>query len=514
MLFSIKTGALDQAGNPVVLQPSLRRLSLIFFLFCLLGYSQETKAIQAVVMHNIFYAPQEGKALQLQPYIEAYWQVDPKTISYKKENEEWTGKIRTDITISDRSGIVNQEHYILATLPVAENEQVFGQRIIDLRRFELKGGTFKLEIKLQDILKPGNEFTYTDSFTIDANNKAPRVSDIQLVDTSFQSSERTIFHRNNKMQIPLCTNFLDDSRKTVKYYAEIYDTHTLNKEDLPLIRKVFISRKENEQAYNSIIKTDTISPALITVSEGSLPVGTLPSGNYFLNITIEDKSKKQIAEKTLFFQLLNSKPEEMAEGTIASDSTKAAPVYLDLNKTFLGKYSFAQVRAILKMILPIADPNEKNRINDFISTPDEMYSRYFVYNFWLTRNKLNPEREWKDYTERVKEVNKQFGSSMLPGYETERGTIYLKYGKPSQRIKVENEQGSLPYELWQYDALPKLTNAVLIFYRPGFISNDYKLLHSTIPGERRNTNWRMELYSGGGSSQMNGSRAEQLIGNR
>ena len=104
-----------------------------------------------MVMHNIFYAPQEGKALQLQPYIEAYWQVDPKTISYKKENEEWTGKIRTDITISDRSGIVNQEHYILATLPVAENEQVFGQRIIDLRRFELKGGTFKLEIKLQDM---------------------------------------------------------------------------------------------------------------------------------------------------------------------------------------------------------------------------------------------------------------------------------------------------------------------------------------------------------------------------
>jgi GWxTD domain-containing protein len=474
----------------------------------------ETKAIEAVVMRTIFYAPRENETLQLQPYIEAYWQVDPKTIAYKKENEEWKGKIRTDIVISNASGIVNQEHYILETLPVPERDQVTGQRIIDLRRFELPGGTFKLEIKLQDLLKPGNEFIYSDSFLVDANNRTPRISDIQLVDTSFKSSERTMFHRNNKMQVPLCTNFLDDTRKTLKYYAEIYDTHTLSNDQLPLIRKVFISRKENELAYNSIIKVDTIAPALLAISEGSLPVVTLASGNYYLNILLEDKSRNQIALKSLFFQLLNSKPEEVANAATTGDSTKAAPIYLDLNKTFLAKYSFAQVRAILKMILPIAEPNEKNRINDFISTPDEMYSRYFVYNFWLTRNKLNPEREWKEYSERVKEVNKLFGSSMLPGYETERGTIYLKYGKPSERIKVENEQGSLPYELWRYDVLPKLTNAVLLFYRPGFISNDYKLLHSTIPGERRNRNWRMELYSSGGATQMNGSRAEQLIGNR
>lgn len=470
-------------------------------------------AIHAVVMHNIFFSPDESKKPLLNPYVEVYWQINAETIRYKQEKEIWLGKVRTDVTVSNEKGIVNEEHYILSTLPIKEKNLVFKQKIVDLQRFQVGTGKFILQITLTDLLNENNKFTYKDSFTVDALNSTPSISDIQLVDTSFASSEQNTFQRNDKVQIPLCANFLDDSRKTLMYYAEVYNTH-LMKEQQPLIGKVFISKKEFEKAHSSPSRTDTLSPALLQIAEGSLSVGALSSGNYYLNIIIEGKNSLQIVSKSLFFQLLNTKPVEQPVLPLTGDSNSTSPIYLDLNKTFLSKYSFAQVRAILKMLLPIALPNERSRINDFITLPDEMYSRYFVYNFWLARNKLNPEQEWKEYSEKVKEINKLFGSSRLPGYETERGTIYLKYGKPNERITVENEQGSLPYEIWQYNSLAKTTNAVLLFYRPGFISNDYKLLHTTINGEVRNRNWRSELYSGGTGTPSNNSRAEQYIGNR
>jgi hypothetical protein len=132
----------------------------------------------------------------------------------------------------------------------------------------------------------------------------------------------------------------------------------------------------------------------------------------------------------------------------------------------------------------------------------------------VTRNKLKPEEAWSEYAEKVKQANKLFGSSMLNGYENDRGMIYLKYGEPTERIRVENESGALPYEVWQYNSLDNATNAVFLFYRPGFVANDYRLLHSTVTGETKNMRWRETLYQGGVSGDANNSKAEQFLGNR
>jgi hypothetical protein len=84
---------------------------------------------------------------------------------------------------------------------------------------------------------------------------------------------------------------------------------------------------------------------------------------------------------------------------------------------------------------------------------------------------------------------------------------------------VENEPGSLPYEIWQYNLLTQknnkeISNAVFLFYRPNNISSEYRILHSTVGGEVQNTSWRQSLYiNEQGGSNFN-SRAEQYIGNK
>jgi len=485
---------------------SSKRLLLLFLLIA----SIQASALQAVVTKNIFYAPVTNGIFK--PYLEIYWQINPNSVLFKKENNAWQGKVRTDITIRDGHKVVNEEHYVLATKPVTEGSLLYAQNIIDLRRYELEPGIYYIELHFADDMKKENDYAYVDSVVVDSVGRRPRLSDIQLVDTSIVSEKEDIFQRNGNLQLPLCSNFFDEHRKTLHYYAELYRPQT---ETSPLTVRTFISKKEMEYAVNRLSKTDTAGGNIVTILENKFSLKTLPSGNYYLNVLVEDSNHEKLASKSLFFQLVNAHPEQMeAARPDSGNVNNHKDSYIDLNKTFVGKYKPEQVRAILKMIIPVADPTEKTNINAFLKRPDDTYSRYFIYNFWLKRNKLKPDEAWKEYASRVKEVNKLFGSSLFSGYETDRGIIYLKYGAPTERVVVNNESNALPYEIWQYNNLQNASNALFLFYRPGMVTNDYKLLHSTVTGEFKNKNWRSSLFEGGAAADAISSQAEQYVGNR
>jgi GWxTD domain-containing protein len=479
-----------------------------FILFLFLLLSVKGFAIQAVVSHVTFHKANPGKP-GLQPYIEAYWEVDPQSVFFQKDGNLWKGIIRTDIIVKSDTGIVAQEHYLLETLPAEDFGTAASQKIIDIRRYNLAPGKYQLQLKLTDQGKKENSFVYKDSVEITDPGNKPFLSGIQLIDTAIATAGTdNAFMKNGKVVIPLCSNFLDERRKSVRIYAELYNSHTENKK---IITKSFITRKGSDRPVNNLVVTDTMSTTAILPLDKQLSVTTLSSGNYMLFVNAEDEEHNKLAEQSVFFQLVNPTPEAVKRTD--TSTINSAGTFLDLNKTFVAKYDKSQVRAILKMLLPVAEPGERSSIADFLHKPDDMYSRYFIYNFFLSRNKLHPEIAWKEFADKVKEVNRLFGSSMLPGYESERGKLYLKYGKPDDRIVVENERGALPYEIWEYNNLQRATNALLLFYRAGMMTNDYRLLHSTVPGELKTNNWKSVLYLNP-EQERNNSKAEQYFGNR
>lgn len=484
----------------------------IFLNCCFLFLSTATTwAIQAVMTHNIFHAP-DGNGLK--PYVEVYWEIDPNTLLFDKKDDVWKGRIKTDIIIAKGNMIVAQEHYILETKPASDVKAVLSQRIMDLRRFSLDTGDYKLDVILTDEVKKGGEYKYMEYIHIPSTQE-PFFSDIQLIDTIIPSKEENIFQRNNHIQIPLSTNFLDENRKRIKFYAELYNTsHAPAAKEI----KLFISKKENGSAIFGLSKTINTQHALLEIVHDQFGIAVLSSGNYYLNMQLTDGEDKVLTTKNLFFQVVNEKPvaykveKDTTKSTTTGD-TKSQPTYVNLNKTYLSKYTPEQIRAILKMLIPIANPTERNNINEFLKRPDDMYSRYFIYNFWLSRGNINAEDEWKTYAEQVKKVNKLFGTAMVRGYESDRGMMYLKYGEPTERVRVENEEGAHPYEVWQYNTLLGQANVLFLFFRPGFVGSDYRLLTSTATGEIVNKNWRRDLYTVGRSTS-NNSRAEQYFLNR
>ncbi len=105
----------------------------------------------------------------------------------------------------------------------------------------------------------------------------------------------------------------------------------------------------------------------------------------------------------------------------------------------------------------------------------------FIGDFWHRRDP-DPDTEENEYREayyeRVAYVNEHFASG-TPGYKTDRGRIYLKYGKPDdveshpaggsyQRASYEGggSTSTYPFERWFYRNIPGRAGAEIEFVDP------------------------------------------------
>ncbi len=115
--------------------------------------------------------------------------------------------------------------------------------------------------------------------------------------------------------------------------------------------------------------------------------------------------------------------------------------------------------------------------------------REFMYTFWKARDE-NPSDErnqyFLDYLKRITESNDKYSAAKKNGWKTDRGRVYLVYGRPSEIERYPNQIESKPYEIWRYESLEG--GVVFVF---GDVSgyNDYQLLHSTKRGELRDDSW-------------------------
>lgn len=483
-------------------------------------------AIEAVVGHTVFYQANPDRGGKLWPYAETYWQIKPNTIHYTTTPEKKIiARIKTDIIFLTDTGILAQDHFILQTTPRENMQELMRHRILELRKYFVAPGKVKMKFHMTDMADTTNRFSFTDSFNVNPVPNATFFSNIQLLDTIIETDAETAFLKNGRQQVPAVTNFLDEDRSVLHYYIELYRMALTPPSDRPLIRKVLIAKYENEGPYMNFIKTDTITERSSSIISGLFDIRPLSSGNYYLQAILENKFHNVVATETYFFQRLNkhplvAEPDTMQKAATTAPDTAAENVtIINLKKTFVAKYSLAQVKAILKMLLPFSDAAGTRAITAFLKKPDELYMRYYVYNYFTNINKKDPGKAWKDFSQKITEANKLYSSHGVNGYETDRGFIYLRYGAPTEVVTVENETGSLPYEIWQYNTLTTmdhkdLPDVFFLFYKPNQMMGDYKILHSTVPGEPQNLAWRSFLYVNPGDNSNSNTRAEQYIGNK
>ena len=501
----------------------VRRLGIGFFILVMLC-SGQVMAIDAVIAHAIFYEPRVADNGKLTPGVTTSWQINPHSLHFTTTPEKTIiARIKTDILFTNDAGVIKEDHFILQTKPGTDVSDLAALNILDQRHYFITPGMVHMKFVLTDMADTTSRFVYRDSFLVAPAAATAFYSDLQLLDTSFESSSPTIFYRKGRQVVPACTNFLDESRSALHYYAELYQSATITKDDFPLVQRICIAKKEKSAPSGAYIHTDTILTASDFVASGTFPIATLGSGNYYLNVSLINKTGVEIAAQSLFFQRMNPHPhiDSTKKADVMADTAMESVTVLDLSKTFVAKYTLPQLKAMLKMLLPTSDPMHAASINSFLKKPDDLYMRYYIYNHFAAINKKDPGKAWKEFSANVLEVNKRFTEHGIAGYETDRGIIFLRYGEPTEIISVENETGSLPYEIWQYNTLTQMNHkdiadAVFLFYKPNDMLAGFRILHSNVSGEAMNKSWRSYLYvsSEGGNNSNTNSRADQYIGNK
>ncbi len=416
-------------------------------------------------------------------YIETYLYIYGNSLKQNKDTADNDKGVEILQYIEDIDNkIIAHKKYIIKD----KSDYVEAKGIMDLQRFIVKSGEFKIFLELTDLNDPSNISKHEQNFKINFNEKI-NFSDIELLDSYWKSNNegesKNELTKSGFHMIPLVTNYFGPEFEKLAYYFEIYGMDNFQNTDHLLLKQSITVSGTDKIAgqYNKIkkIPTNNIQPILNTFD-----LSNLPTGNYDLNVELVNTSNQVIATNSLSFQRTN------LSNNMKIDRLNA----VHINNTFVSYIDQDSLSDFLECLSPIATNLERNIIDNKIDQLSDTLKRQFMFSFWYNRSPNNPALEWGKYKSEVKKSDQLFATKVRRGYETDRGRIYLKYGPPNTITDRPNEPSAYPYQIWHYYKIGKFNNKRFIFYMPDLGSNEYSILHSNLQGEYFNNNWKVDLH--------------------
>ena len=454
------------------------KLIYLFFLLTLCIGTTQAKNLSALFSYSTFYSPEIG------PYIETYLSVSGNSVEFKKnESGSFNGKIEVIITFKEGDQIRKFAKYNLLS-PEADNHTQVNVDFIDQQRYALPNGTYLLEITITDIYGDNTPFTSAQEVILNYSNDKVAVSDIELVSSFAPTAEGSIINKSGYDLIPYVTNFYPTNVDKLTFYTEIYNTAKILSGDNFLLR-YFISNYENKKVIENYSAFSKQTAREVVPVLGEFPIDKLGTGNYLLTVEVRDKQNEVLAAEEIFFQRSNT----LYAGKPVLDSETA-----DVTNTFVAAYHDpAELRDMVSSLRPRSTNVEVNYIDTQLASADVPSMQRFFYHFWEKRNPENPSQAWAEYKIEVEKVNKQYGTQIEKGYDSDRGRVYLQYGPPNNITERHREPSAYPYEIWHYYVLGNQSNRKFVFYNPDLVTNDFQLIHSDAIGEINDPRWQMKL---------------------
>ena len=449
----------------------MRNLLLTFFF--LITFSITSFALDASVSFCAFKGGDQG-------YVELYLHFVGETI---KHRELADGKLQAGVEVlvvfKQGEKVVKFDKFNLQS-PITERRKDF----IDLKRYGLENGKYDLVVNIVDLQNGENKRQFSTPIEIGFTEAALAQSDIQML-ASVKKAAPGQSHSlvKNGIEVePLPFNFYAKKMNELIFYNEIYNS------DQTIGETFFISfsiQKASEDETGEVIMTGykKLEPASVIPVLQKMDISEVPSGNYLFNVEVRNRNKELLSQKAVFFQRSNpsfdpapNPDEELAD--------KFVSVLTDDELEF-------GIRAVAPLV-----PNDAEMLNSIIAEKRTDAMKIYLLSFWSKQNPTEPEVSYRKYTEVAKAVDRQFNSGFGYGFETDRGLVYMKYGRPSDIISVEDEMSAPPYEIWSYNEFPKTNqnNVRFLFYNPSLSPGNYQLLHSTARTELNNPQWQLELY--------------------
>ncbi len=423
---------------------------------------------------------------KLEPYVEFTFLIDGQSVEYvKKKNHLFQAEVAISVDLIQADSIVERLSFILTSQEFQDSLQIGKPDFLTIENVKLSNGDYEMLFTLQDLNSERQPLRYEDFLQLHFEPETISLSAISLLSQIEASEQEHIYNKYGYIMTPLYFGYTPEEMSTLPYMIEIYNSDkVLGKNKLFLV-KTFVETFETGESilgqplYFVEKKSD---PVVIFLHQFN--IYTLRSGNYNLVVEILHQDSSLIASQKVFFQRSNPS----MTFNIFNDQS------LNLGQTFVSDMKDEkELRQYISSLFPISLPAEQDFVRTtFKKMPLEKMQRFF-YHFWFTRNELDPEGEWKKYKREVDYVQRKYGSKAIKGYQTDRGRVYLKYGKPTSIIEEPYDPQAYPYEIWTYYILANQTNVKFVFANRDLSTNDYELLHSDLIGEVKNSRWQMEL---------------------
>jgi len=417
-------------------------------------------------------------------YVETYLTVDGSSVEYVRSDDgKWYGKLDIQVTFSKNDSIVSYNKYEL-TSPPLNDTSLSPLNFLDVQRYSLSPGDYSMKLKLSDANNDSAPFESITDITIGEHAQKLAFSDIELVADYKKSEKKSILTKNGLEILPYVFNYYPESVRKLTFYTEIYGADKALG-DTAYMLYYYLRPYEIDKKLDHYFQTKRMQPKKVSIIIRSFNISELPSGNYLLVVEARDRNNKVRASKEMFFQRYNPDV-EFNLTTLLAYNPENTFVGRIKNKDTLIQY--------IKYTFPVSTEFERRYAESQIVNPDmEVLQKYFL-NFWITRDKANPEQAWIDYKHLVDYANKKFKTVSLDGYQTDRGRVFLKYGQPNVVAESYNEPAAYPYEIWHYYELQGQHDKKFVFYTRDIVTNDFQLIHSDAVGELRNYQWQYIVY--------------------
>ena len=352
---------------------------------------------------------------------------------------------------------------------------------MSVERFELPADLYRLEVSVLDL---NDKSAKTESFTQvvnvrKASDRKIYASDIELVSAYRNADVTNAFTKSGLDLLPYVSNYYPAELNSMIFYLEWYNTDSILGANQPFIIDAYIENAKHEvQLGNRKIKRT--SAASVVPFIHTFEIANLSSGSYEVVVEIRDQNNEKRAEQRIKFSRV---------GLFAINDEV-------LERSFVGVFDRGDsLQMFIDMLIPIATAQDQNMIDYQLPSMDLRAQKSFFYSFWIRRDTIAPGKAWENYYKEVLVVDELFGFNNKPGYKTDRGRVYLQYGKPKTRIVRNHDPDYWPFEIWHYYDLSATEHDRRFLFYDTSLGGDMSLLHSDALKEVKNHNWKEMVRS-------------------
>jgi GWxTD domain-containing protein len=353
-------------------------------------------------------------------------QIPYDNLQFIQENEVFKAQYEVTVAISDASGTIVADRFSTYSVEEPNYYKTNARSIFANAKIliPVSSAKYKILVEVTDLeSKERSQVTVSKDLQSETSNC--RLSDLILIKPIPNSTDPRDFD-------PLASLFINKGETDVYLYYESTFSGTT-----PLITSWKLIELPNDTIK---VETDTITTGEKLIQNRiPLELSSLLPGQYSITLEIASGECHQVTNKQFIIQ------------------------YQDLPP------SITNLDDAIEELKYIATPEEIDSMRRaFHSAKEEMFRK-----FWKQRDPTpgTPENEQMDeYYRRIDYANTHF-STQRPGWMTDRGYIYVKYGEPSDIVRELIPRNQKPYEIWTYNELG------LQFYfvdRTGF--GDYELV--------------------------------------